>query len=35
MGETMNYPDLTVGICTYKRPNCAIHCMEGFVSRFK
>jgi len=30
----MSLPDLTIGVCTYKRPNCAIHCFEGFTSRF-
>jgi hypothetical protein len=33
--EKMSLPDLTICIMTYKRPYYAIHCMEGFTSRFR
>ena len=31
----MSLPDLTICVMTYKRPWYAIHCLEGFTSRFR
>jgi hypothetical protein len=29
----MEFPDLTIGICTFKRPWYAVHCIHGFRDR--
>jgi hypothetical protein len=29
----MELPDLTIGICTFKRPWYAVHCINGFIHR--
>jgi hypothetical protein len=31
----MTMPDLTIGICTYRRPWYTVLCLEGFMKRFR